>query len=73
VATGVDERAKLVQEFVDSIKPGVAYRAPIVEGAPGRGEGHNSDIAISIVSALAVRREGIEGTLQIWPGIAGPV
>jgi aminobenzoyl-glutamate utilization protein B len=57
-----------------SQKPGVAYRAPIVEGAPGHGEGHNSGIAISIVSALAVKeimeRDGIAGTLQIWPGIA---
>lgn len=26
-----------------SQKPGVAYRDPIVEGAPGHGEGHNSD------------------------------
>ena len=27
-----------------SQKPGVAYRAPIVDGAPGHGEGHNSGV-----------------------------
>ena len=25
-----------------SQKPGVAYHAPMIEGAPGHGEGHNS-------------------------------
>jgi aminobenzoyl-glutamate utilization protein B len=31
-----------------SQKPGVAYKAPIVEGAPGHGEGHNSGQAVII-------------------------
>ncbi|MGB5555743.1 MAG: amidohydrolase [Flavobacteriaceae bacterium] len=54
--------------------PGVAYHKPIVEGAPGHGEGHNSGIPLNITSALAVKqimeRENIGGTLLVWPGIA---
>jgi aminobenzoyl-glutamate utilization protein B len=57
-----------------SQKPGVAYHAPIIEGAPGHGEGHNAGEAINITAALAVKklmqREGISGTLKIWPGVA---
>jgi aminobenzoyl-glutamate utilization protein B len=57
-----------------SQKPGVAYRDPIVEGAPGHGEGHNSGTPLNIVAAIAVKRvmerEKIPGTLMIWPGIA---
>ena len=54
--------------------PGAAYREPQIEGAPGHGEGHNSGQAVNIAAALAVKeimeREGIAGTLLIWPGIA---
>src|SRR5438445_11150832 len=57
-----------------SQKPGVAYRDPLVEGAPGHGEGHNSGQAVNIVAALAVKdlmeRERLSGTLVIWPGVA---
>lgn len=57
-----------------SQKPGVAYRDPIVEGAPGHGEGHNSGQAVNIVAALAMKkimeRDGIPGTLMLWPGTA---
>lgn len=57
-----------------SQKPGVAYHDPIVEGAPGHGEGHNSGQALNIISALAIKkimeREKISGTLMLWPGIA---
>lgn len=57
-----------------SQKPGVAYHDPIVEGAPGHGEGHNSGIPLNIAAALAVKeimeREKLPGTLMIWPGIA---
>ena len=55
-------------------KPGVGYREPILSLAPGHGEGHNSGQAVNIVAALAVKeimeREGLPGTLLIWPGIA---
>jgi aminobenzoyl-glutamate utilization protein B len=57
-----------------SQKPGVAYRDPIVTGAPGHGEGHNSGIPLNIVAALAVKdimqKNHMKGTLKIWPGIA---
>ncbi|MGE0360009.1 MAG: peptidase dimerization domain-containing protein [Vicinamibacterales bacterium] len=55
-------------------KPGVAYHDPMVEGAPGHGEGHNSGTPLNIVAALAVKRimerEKLPGTLMIWPGVA---
>jgi aminobenzoyl-glutamate utilization protein B len=54
--------------------PGVAYHKPLVEGAPGHGEGHNSGQAVNIVAALAVKRlmerERIPGTIKVWPGTA---
>ncbi len=54
--------------------PGVAYRQPMVEGAPGHGEGHNSGQGVNIPAALAVKaimeRENLPGTIVIWPGIA---
>ena len=57
-----------------SQKPGVAYPAPLVEGAPGHGEGHNSGMAVNIVAAIAVKklmeRDKIPGTIVIWPGVA---
>ena len=57
-----------------SQKPGVAYHDPIVEGAPGHGEGHNSGQAVNITAAIAVKeimeRDSIQGTLKIWPGVA---
>jgi aminobenzoyl-glutamate utilization protein B len=57
-----------------SQKPGVAYHDPIIEGAPGHGEGHNSGQALNITAVLVLKkimeREKIPGTLMIWPGIA---
>src|SRR5437867_2280511 len=57
-----------------SQKPGVACHAPLIEGAPGHGEGHNSGQAVNITAALAVKkvmeRERLPGTIQIWPGVA---
>jgi len=57
-----------------SQKPGVAYHAPLIEGAPGHGEGHNSGVPLNILAALAVKkimeRERLPGTIQLWPGIA---
>ena len=55
-------------------KPGIPWREPLVAGAPGHGEGHNSGQAVNIVAALAVRdlmkRHNIAGTLLLWPGVA---
>lgn len=57
-----------------SQKPGVAYHDPLVDGAPGHGEGHNSGQALNIISALAMKkimeREKIPGTIMLWPGVA---
>jgi aminobenzoyl-glutamate utilization protein B len=57
-----------------SQKPGVAYHDPLVEGAPGHGEGHNSGVPLNITAAIAVKkimeREKLPGTIRIWPGTA---
>lgn len=57
-----------------SQKPGVAYHDPLIEGAPGHGEGHNSGNAVNIVAALALKdlmtKYGIKGTIKIIPGVA---
>jgi aminobenzoyl-glutamate utilization protein B len=57
-----------------SQKPGVAYHAPIIEGAPGHGEGHNSGMPLNIVAAIAVKRimqrDKLPGTIVLWPGVA---
>jgi aminobenzoyl-glutamate utilization protein B len=57
-----------------SQKPGVAYHAPVIDGAPGHGEGHSAGAAVQITAALAVKkvmeREKLPGTIRIWPGIA---
>ncbi len=57
-----------------SQKPGVAYHDPIVEGAPGHGEGHNSGMPLNVTAVLALKkimeREKIPGTIMLWPGVA---
>ena len=54
--------------------PGVACRLPLVPGAPGHGEGHNSGQAVNLAAAFAVKRimerEKLPGTLVLWPGVA---
>jgi aminobenzoyl-glutamate utilization protein B len=55
-------------------KPGVGYKDPMITGAPGHGEGHNSGQAVNITAAIAIKkimeRERIPGTIHIWPGVA---
>src|SRR5512146_2102229 len=57
-----------------SQKPGVGYRDPMIDGAPGHGEGHNAGVPLNITAALAVKkimeREHLPGTLKLWPGVA---
>src|SRR5580698_7027525 len=57
-----------------SQKPGVGYHDPMIEGAPGHGEGHNSGMPLNILAALAVKkvmeREHLQGTIKLWPGVA---
>lgn len=57
-----------------SQKPGVAYHDPLIAGAPGHGEGHNSGVPLNIIAAIAVKkimeREKLPGTIRVWPGTA---
>jgi aminobenzoyl-glutamate utilization protein B len=57
-----------------SQKPGVAYHEPMIVGAPGHGEGHNSGMPLNITAAIAVKkimeREHLPGTIRLWPGVA---
>src|SRR5471032_1923368 len=57
-----------------SQKPGVAYHDPMIEGAPGHGEGHNSGMPLQIAAALAVKKvmeqQNLPGTLRLWQGVA---
>src|SRR5882762_658537 len=57
-----------------SQKPGVAYHDPIIDGAPGHGEGHNSGMAVNVTAALVLKELMIEhkipGTLKVFPGVA---
>jgi aminobenzoyl-glutamate utilization protein B len=57
-----------------SQKPAVAWHEPLIQGAPGHGEGHNSGVPLNIVAAFAVKkimeREHLKGTIKLWPGVA---
>jgi aminobenzoyl-glutamate utilization protein B len=57
-----------------SQKPGVAYHDPLIDGAPGHGEGHNTGVPLNITAVLAVKkimeREKLPGTIKVWPGVA---
>src|SRR5262249_20570454 len=57
-----------------SQRPGVARHDPMVVGAPGHGEGHNSGQALNITAAIAVKRlmgrAGLTGTIKLWPGVS---
>jgi aminobenzoyl-glutamate utilization protein B len=54
--------------------PGVACRLPLIEGAPGHGEGHNSGQAVNLAAAVVVKRimerRKLSGTVVLWPGVA---
>ncbi|HEU0095248.1 MAG TPA: amidohydrolase, partial [Rhizomicrobium sp.] len=54
--------------------PGDPKIEPLVDGAPGHGEGHNSGMPLQIVAALAIKsvmeKHHIKGRLMLWPGIA---
>jgi aminobenzoyl-glutamate utilization protein B len=55
-------------------KPGVGYHDVMITGAPGHGEGHNGGVPLNITAAIAVKklmeRDHIQGTIQLWPGVA---
>ncbi|WP_336961608.1 amidohydrolase [Sphingobium aquiterrae] len=54
--------------------PGSAKIMPLVAGAPGHGEGHNSGMPLVIAAALAAKdvmvKNNIKGRLMLWPGVA---
>jgi aminobenzoyl-glutamate utilization protein B len=54
--------------------PGIAEVKPLIEGAPGHGEGHNSGMPLMVAAALAAKqvmtKHGIQGRLMLWPGVA---
>jgi aminobenzoyl-glutamate utilization protein B len=54
--------------------PGVPEIQPMIPGAPGHGEGHNSGMPAMVAAAIAVRQlmieNNIDGTLMVWPGVA---
>lgn len=54
--------------------PGSPKIRPLVPGAPGHGEGHNSGMPLIIAAALAAKdvmtKHNISGRLMIWPGVA---
>jgi aminobenzoyl-glutamate utilization protein B len=54
--------------------PGSPVIKPLVAGAPGHGEGHNSGMPLIIAAALATKdvmvKHGIKGRLMLWPGVA---
>jgi len=57
-----------------SQKPGVAWHEPLVEGAPGHGEGHNSGQAVNVTAAIVLKKlmekHHLSGTLKLFPGVA---
>jgi aminobenzoyl-glutamate utilization protein B len=57
-----------------SQKPGIPYHAPMIEGGPGHGEGHNAGQAVNVTVALVVKqlmmRYKIPGTIRLYPGVA---
>jgi aminobenzoyl-glutamate utilization protein B len=54
--------------------PGVPYERPMVEGAPGHGEGHNTGMPMMIAAAIAAKKvmteHKIPGRIMVWPGVA---
>lgn len=54
--------------------PGLPYLKPMVEGAPGHGEGHNAGMPLMVAAAIAAKnvmtRHGLKGRLMLWPGVA---
>jgi len=57
-----------------SQKPGVAYHDPLIAGAPGHGEGHNTGNAVNITAALTLKdlmvKYRIPGAIRLLPGVA---
>src|SRR5688572_9795165 len=54
--------------------PGSPTIQPIIPGAPGHGEGHNSGMPAMVAAALATKdvmeANDIPGRIMLWPGVA---
>ncbi len=54
--------------------PGTPELKPLIEGAPGHGEGHNSGMPVMVAAAIAAKqvmqRHHLPGRLMLWPGVA---
>jgi len=54
--------------------PGDPKIEPMIAGAPGHGEGHNSGVPLQVAAAIAIKtvmeKHHIKGRLMLWPGIA---
>ncbi len=54
--------------------PGTYEAKPMIEGAPGHGEGHNSGMPAMVAAAITVKevmqKHGLKGRLMVWPGVA---
>ncbi|KQU56103.1 amidohydrolase [Sphingomonas sp. Leaf339] len=54
--------------------PGSPTLKPMVVGAPGHGEGHNSGMPMMIAAAIAAKdvmvKNKIPGRMMLWPGVA---
>ena len=54
--------------------PGSPTLKPMIAGAPGHGEGHNSGMPMMIAAAIAAKdvmvKNRIPGRLMLWPGVA---
>jgi aminobenzoyl-glutamate utilization protein B len=54
--------------------PGIPNVKPMLDGAPGHGEGHNAGMPLVIAAAIAAKKvmeaNKIPGRLMIWPGVA---
>ncbi len=57
-----------------SQKPGVAYHDPLIKGAPGHGEGHNSGMGVNVTAAIVLKKliekYKLAGTIKLFPGVA---
>ena len=54
--------------------PGTPFIRPLVEGAPGHGEGHNTGMPAQVEAALAaqavMQKNHLKGRIMVWPGVA---
>ena len=48
-----------------SQKPAFGYREPMITGAPGHGEGHNSGQAVNIAAALEITRTLLPQAIEL--------